>query len=188
MESETDRQPTLNRRNLLAGALAAGSAAALAGAPRAFATEPGDASKTKPLPAVTFFKEQALNFQMLFALGGAGYGVSEVGEVLAVFDRIHGKGDTYRAVFDEFQRLGRQVRRRADENRGAGRTASARSGYLRAAMYLDQALYFTLASCLRVGAPEARWRAPGPAPEPSSIPVSSRCGSPTPAATCPAGC
>ena len=146
MEFEPDLKPTLNRRNLLAGALAAGSAAALAGAPGAFATSPGDASKTKPLPAVTFFKEQALNFQMLFALGGAGYGVSEVGEVLAVFDRIHGKGDTYGAVFDEFRRLGRQVRRRADEDRKAGRTVSARSGYLRAAMYLDQALYFTLAS------------------------------------------
>lgn len=146
MEPEIDRQPTLNRRHLLAGALAAGSAAALAGAPGAFATSPGDASKTKPLPAVTFFKEAALNFQMLFALGGAGYGVSEVGEVLATFDRIHGKGDTYRAVFDEFQRLGRRVRGRADEDRKAGRTASARSGYLRAAMYLDQALYFALGS------------------------------------------
>ena len=146
MEPTIDPQPTLNRRHLLAGALAAGSAAALAGAPGAFATSPGDASKTKPLPAVTFFEEPALNFQMLFALGGAGYGVSEVGEVLAAFDRIHGKGDSYGAVFEEFLRLGRQVRKRADEDRKAGRTASARSGYLRAAMYLDQALFFALGS------------------------------------------
>lgn len=188
MEPEHDRQPTLNRRHLPAG----GSAAAPAGAPGAFATSPGDASKTKPLPAVTFFKEEALNFQMLFALGGTGYGVSEVGEVLATFDRIHGKGDTYRAVFDEFQRLGRRVRARADEDRKAGRTASARSGYLRAAMYLDQALFFALGS----GNPtrkhesalyretEGAWASAGR----SSILASSRCGSPTRAVTCPVGC
>jgi Alpha/beta hydrolase family len=83
---------------------------------------------------------------MLFALGGAGYGVSEVGEVLATFDRIHGKGDTYLATFEEFQRLGRQLRKRADADRKAGRLESARAGYLRAAMYLDQALFFTLGS------------------------------------------
>lgn len=83
---------------------------------------------------------------MLFALGAAGYGASETGEVLAAFDRIHGKGDTYRATFEEFQRLGRQVRARADKDRDAGRAVSARSSYLRAAMYLDQALFYVLAS------------------------------------------
>ena len=144
-----DPSPTssLNRRDLLVGALAGGAAAALASSPAAaLATAPGDASKTQPLPAVTFFQEAALNFQMLFALGGAGYGVSEVGEVLATFDRIHGKGDTYLATFEEFQRLGRQLRKRADEDRRAGRLASARSSYLRATMYLDQALFFALGS------------------------------------------
>jgi hypothetical protein len=147
MDPELDRQPTLNRRNLLAGALAAGSAAALTRVPGALATEPGgDAEKTKKRPAATFFKEPALNFQMLFVLGAAGYGAAETGEALATFDRIHGKGDTYRATFNEFQRLGRQARARADKDRDAGRTVSARSGYLRATMYLDQALFFVLAS------------------------------------------
>ena len=147
MTPEPAKSSSLNRRDLLAGALAGGAAAALAGSPAAaLATSPGDASKTQPLPAVTFFKEAALNFQMLFALGGAGYGVSEVGEVLATFDRIHGKGDTYLATFEEFQRLGRQLRKRADRDREAGRLESARSSYLRAAMYLDQALFFTLGS------------------------------------------
>lgn len=146
MEPTESRQPTLNRRHLLAGALAAGSAVALARAPGAFATSPGDASKTKKLPAATFFKEPALNFQMLFVLGAAGYGASEVGEVLATFDRIHGRGDSYRATFEEFLRLGRQVKDRGDKERDAGRRESARGSYLRAAMYLDQALYFALAS------------------------------------------
>jgi hypothetical protein len=137
----------LNRRNLLAGALAAGSAAALAGGvPGALATAPGDASKTQKRPAATFFKEPALNFQMLFVLGGAGYGASELGEALAAFDRIHAKGDSYRATFEEFLGLGRQVRDRAHKERDAGRKVSARGSYLRAAMYLDQALYFALAS------------------------------------------
>ena len=83
---------------------------------------------------------------MLFVLGGAGYGASEVGEVLATFDRIHGKGDSYRATYEEFLRLGRQVKARGDKERDGGRRDSARSSYLRAAMYLDQALYFALAS------------------------------------------
>lgn len=147
MPADLPTPRSLNRRDLLAGALAGGAAAALAGSPAAaLAASPGDASKTQPLPAVTFFKEPALNFQMLFALGGAGYGVSEVGEVLATFDRIHGKGDTYLATFEEFQRLGRQLRKRADKDREAGRLESARSSYLRATMYLDQALFFALGS------------------------------------------
>jgi dienelactone hydrolase len=141
-----EREPGLSRRKLLAAAAAASAAGALAQVPGALATAPGDASKTKKLPATTFFKEPALNFQMLFVLGGAGYGAAEIGEVLTTFDRIHAKGDTPRAVFDEFQRLGRQVRARGDEERDAGRTVSARSSYLRAAMYLDQALFFALGS------------------------------------------
>jgi dienelactone hydrolase len=139
-----DESRTLSRRNLIGGAIAAGALAGLPGADLAAAAT----AKTKPQkrPATVFFKEEALNFQMLFALGGAGYGAAEVGEVLATFDRIHAKGDTYRATYEEFLRLGRQTRSRADKEHAAGRTASARSSYLRAAMYLDQALFFVLAS------------------------------------------
>jgi hypothetical protein len=81
---------TLSRRNLIGGALAAGTLASVPGT--SFAAKP------EKRAATVFFKEEALNFQMLFALGGAGYGVSEVGEVLATFDRIHAKGDTYRST------------------------------------------------------------------------------------------
>jgi hypothetical protein len=136
----------LSRRGLIVGAAAAGAAAALAQAPLALGTEPGDATKTKKRPAATFFKEPALNFQMLFVLGGAGYGASELGEVLSTFDRIHGKGDTYKATFEEFLRLGRRLREHGDQEKDAGHRHSARSSYLRAAMYLDQALFFVLAS------------------------------------------
>ncbi len=150
MTPETEpTQPTISRRGLLAGAAGAAAAGALAGVPGALAAGPNQGQgkgKEPKLPAVTFFKEAALNFQMLFALGGAAYGASELGEVLATFDRIHGKGDSYRAVFEEFQRLGRQVRAQAERERDAGRRESARRAFLRAAMYLDQALFYVPAS------------------------------------------
>jgi dienelactone hydrolase len=145
---DASTHPSLSRRGLLGGALAAGATGALVGVPglATGATKAGSGSKKEKRPATVFFKDEALNFQMLFALGGAGYGASEVGEVLATFDRIHAKGDTYRATYEEFLRLGRQTRGRADKEGAAGRAESARSSYLRAAMYLDQALFFTLAS------------------------------------------
>jgi dienelactone hydrolase len=147
-EPTTDQPSTraLSRRGLLAAAAAAGAAASLARVPFAGATEPGDATKTRTFPASTFFKEPALNFEMLFAVAGAAYGASEVGETLAAFDRIKGKKERYSAVYDEFLRLGRQARHRGDEDRKSGRLASARSNYLRSAMYLDQSLFYVLAT------------------------------------------
>ncbi len=149
-EHEHDTERPLSRRSLLGGALAAGAGGALMALPggNAVAAAAETKAKKKPdkRPATAFFEDEALNFQLLFALGGAGYGASEVGEVLATFDRIHAKGDTYRATYEQFLRLGRQARVRADGERHAGRRASARSSYLRAAMYLDQALFFVLAS------------------------------------------
>jgi hypothetical protein len=147
-EREPTGQPTLSRRGLLAGAAGAAAAGALARVPGAGAADgnPTAGAKGRKMPAVTFFEEPALNFQMLFALGGAPYGASEVGEVLATFDRIHGRGDKLSAVYEEFLRLGRQVREQADRQRDAGRRESARRAYLRATMYLDQALFYALAS------------------------------------------
>jgi dienelactone hydrolase len=147
-EPEHSTSQSLSRRGLIGGALAAGAAGALVGVPGIGAAAALPAKKAKPekRAATVFFKDTELNFQMLFALGGAGVGVSEVGEVLATFDRIHAKGDTYRATYEEFLRLGRDLRVQADKEHAAGRTASARSSYLRATMYLDQALFFTLAS------------------------------------------
>ncbi len=140
---------SISRRRLLAGALAAGSAGALARVPGARAAGAGPISPQPAGPgqaAITFFSDPAINFQLLFTLGAAGYGAAETGEVLATFDRIHARGDSYRAVFEEFLAVGRSLRTRGDEQRAAGRVASARGSYLRAASYLDQALFYTLAS------------------------------------------
>jgi len=146
----TDDQPTstraLSRRGLLAGAAAAGAAASLSRVPFAGATEPGDPSKTRTFPSSTFFKEPGLNFEMLFVVAAAAYGAAETGETLAAFDRIKGKKERLSAVYDEFLRLGRQTRRRGDEDVKSGRLASARSNYLRSAMYLDQSLFYVLAT------------------------------------------
>jgi Prolyl oligopeptidase family len=140
-----DLNQTLSRRRLLAGALAAGTAGALARVPGASGASAPPAAPTTP-PALSFFTDPAINFQMLFALAAAGYGAAETGEVLTTFDRIHSRGDTCAAVFDEFLALGRSLRARGERELAAGRTVSARGSYLRAAMYLDQALFFTLAS------------------------------------------
>jgi dienelactone hydrolase len=142
-------ETTISRRRLLAGALAAGSAGALARVPGARAAGAGPISPQPAAPgqtAITFFSDPAINFQLLFTLGAVGYGAAETGEVLATFDRIHARGDSYRAVFEELLALGRQLRKRGDEQRAAGRIASARGCYLRASSYLDQAMFYTLAS------------------------------------------
>jgi Esterase FrsA-like len=141
---------SLSRRGLLAGALAAGSAGALARVPGAFAASgaspSGAPSGSGGRQPYSFFADPSLNFQLLFTLGAVGYGAAESGEVLATFERIHGRGDSYRATFEEFLGLGRALRASGEEHLAAGRVASARSSYLRAAGYLDQALFFTLAS------------------------------------------
>lgn len=148
-----DLDSPVSRRRLLVGALATGAAGAAARIPvaRAAGTQAAPSTGQSSTPSEsktssTFFADSAINFQLLFTLGAVGYGAAETGEVLATFDRIHARGDTYRAVFEEFLALGRELRARGDEHHAAGRTASARGSYLRAASYLDQALFFTLAS------------------------------------------
>lgn len=143
LPSEAPR-PGVSRRGLLAGALAGGAVAAVPSLATAGAAQ---AQTAAPLgSALTFFEDSTLNFQMLFVLGAVGYGAAETGEALATFDRIHARGNGYRVVFEEFQAEGRRLRKLADGHRRAGMKVSARSCYLRAAMYFDQALYFTLAS------------------------------------------
>jgi dienelactone hydrolase len=142
----------LSRRGILAAALAGGAAAVLpvrSGAAQA-------ATASAPVDSEQFFASSELNFQGLFALGAASYNASQPGEVLETFNRIHARGDTYLAYYEEFLAIGRGTRQRADQAAAAGRRVTARDAYLRSATYLDQALFFVLASKTPTRAQEAR--------------------------------
>lgn len=159
----------LNRRSLLASSLAGGAGLIAAGcgggkttiaADRASSSSPTSSSSsptassssasgsTKPTPSspspTGFFSDQTLNFQTLFALGAAGYGISEVGEVLAAVQRVDAAGASYQSFFDEFLALGGSLASQADESARHGRPITARAQYLRSAEYYSQALYFVL--------------------------------------------
>lgn len=73
----------VSRRRLLAGLLAGGATVSVLPAACASARS-GDArlaAADSGAVVSTFFSDPGINFQMLFALGAAGYGASEVGEV-----------------------------------------------------------------------------------------------------------
>lgn len=142
-----DRLSTpVSRRRLLGTVLAGGAAAAVLPLATARASAAEDEVAATSASASTFFTDPGINFQALFALGAAGYGAAEVGEVLAIFDRIHARGDGYGDVYAEFLAAGLLLRAQGDDARRRGRRETAFARYLRSAMYLDQALFFVLGS------------------------------------------
>jgi hypothetical protein len=130
----------LTRRSLLAASLV-GTGAHLASRPVAAVAAVPPASAPA---AINYFTDANLNLQTLFALGSAGYGISEVGEVLAAVDRVTAKGPSYQVFFNEFLALGRQLASHAEHAVQHGRRVTAREQYLRSAEYYSQALYFVL--------------------------------------------
>ena len=144
-----DQPRSFGRRRLLrSGALGAGAAAVLGTGFQgvAAAAPDGPAPTTPPFQ---LFSQADLEFETLFALGGAGYGVAEVGEIVAAVNAINARGATYQTYFDQFQALAQRVHRLADQVLRAGHRASARSAYLRAATYYDCCLYFVLGTSAR---------------------------------------
>jgi dienelactone hydrolase len=144
----------VTRRALLrAGALGGGAAAALAaGGAAASAATTGTAGSVATAarhPAFTLFSQDDLNFETLFTLGGAGYGTSEVGEVITAVNAINKAGATYQNYFDTFAATARRVGALADRELAAGHKASALSAYLRAASYWDACLFFVLGTSHR---------------------------------------
>lgn len=91
-----------------------------------------------------FFADQGINFEALFAFGGAGYGAGEFGEIVTVVNRINAHGATYDAVYDEWVAMGERLRRYAQDALEKGHSVTARAGFLRAAQYFNQALFFVL--------------------------------------------
>lgn len=141
----------LSRRHVLGGALTGGLAAMLPLAP----ANAGAATAGAPVDATEFFSDPTLNFEGLFALGATAYNAAQPGEVLETFDRVHARGDTYGAYYDEFLAEGRRLAQLGQGAARAGRRVTARDSYLRAANYLSQALYFTLASATPTRGQEA---------------------------------
>jgi hypothetical protein len=132
----------LTRRGVLAAGAATGLGSLLAPAVSAHAA--GSAGRRRS--EIEVFADPTINLQVLFALGGSAYGASELGEVFTAIDQIRARGSSDRAVFEVFLAWGRKLRDRAEQAARHGRKITARDCYLRAAMYLDQALFFTLAS------------------------------------------
>ncbi|MFG2029968.1 alpha/beta hydrolase family protein [Streptomyces sp. NPDC048825] len=87
------------------------------------------------------FTDPALNFAALLALGGAGFGSSEVGEVLTAVNAINAAGADQQTFTAEFRRWGDRLTATATRH-----PQTRRSRSLRAAQYYDQALFFVLGS------------------------------------------
>ena len=151
-----DEAGRVSRRAMLrAGALGGGVAAALAaggvaagGASAAVAHDAAAPAAAK-FPPLALFAQEDLNFETLIALGSAGYGTSEVGEIVTTVNEINARGASYQAYFDCFQAMARRVGALADSELAAGHKVSARSAYLRAATYHDVSLFFVLGTSYR---------------------------------------
>lgn len=126
-------------------ALAAGGGAeAGVGAAASHAMRSGQLRPSGQLGPFALLAEADLNFETLFALGSAGYGCSEVGEVISTVNEINARGATYQTYYDSFRARAWRTARLADSELAAGHKASARSAYLRAATYYDMCLFFVL--------------------------------------------
>jgi len=104
--------------------------------------------QTAPRSAARFFQDDDFNFVFHNMLGGAFYGVADVGACLAIADQIT-DGDSASAV-QAMTAAGDRLAASADRAAAAGRRVSARDAYLQAANYTFTASYFVDG----MGAPE----------------------------------
>jgi hypothetical protein len=102
------------------------------------------ATSAAPSPMQNLFTLSDLDFETLFAFGGIGYGCAEFGELVTVVNQINAAGASYQTYYENFWALAQRTSALADAEIAAGRTASARSAYLRASTYYDMCLYFIL--------------------------------------------
>jgi dienelactone hydrolase len=140
--------PGRSRRSLLrAGVLGGGAVAALAAASTvtgASAAASASVSSAVSPQMQNLFTLSDLDFETLFAFGSAGYGCAEFGELVTVVNQINVAGASYQTYYENFLALAQRTSALADAELAAGRTASARSAYLRASTYYAMILYFIL--------------------------------------------
>jgi hypothetical protein len=149
-----ERLPRSRRSLLRAGVLGGGAAAVLAagGAGVAGGTAGAAAAATAaPQQLQNLFTLADLDFDTLFAFGGAGYGSAEFGELVTAVNATNAAGASYQTYYDTFLALAQGTGELAGQELAAGHTASARSAYLRAASYYDLCLYFILGTSARAG-------------------------------------
>ena len=138
----------LSRRGVLTG-LAAGStvtAFALASSTVA-AAAPTAPAQPAPSPSpgtpLALFVDPSLNYEALYMLGAAGYGASEVGEVITAVNTVNAAGATMQTYTDTLLALADALAARSTaELRDHPQTAGACA--LRAAEYYARALFFIL--------------------------------------------
>ncbi|MER6994637.1 alpha/beta hydrolase [Streptomyces sp. NPDC000410] len=128
---------------LTAGCTPSGASPANAPTPSGTATASAPAGGAAP-GAMTLFKDPAFNFNGLLALGGAGHGAGEVGEVLTAVNAINKAGLSSQTYVETFRKLGDQLMKVPEGSSPDGQTARFRA--LRAAQYYGQALFFVLGS------------------------------------------
>jgi hypothetical protein len=133
-----------SRRSLLRTGLFGGGAAALLAAGGISAGGTAFAAGPTPAQMQDLFGLTDLDFETLFAFGSTGYGCAEFGELVAVVNQINAAGASYQTYYDAFLALAQRTRALADNELKAGRSASARSAYLRGSTYYDMCLYFIL--------------------------------------------
>jgi hypothetical protein len=105
-----------------------------------------------PADGVNLFSDQAnplFNFLANFALGAAGQGAAEVGEVIATANLINTRGLSYASYVEEFTALGDRLARIGERALAGGHKVSAREAFLRASSYYTQALFFVLGTTRR---------------------------------------
>ncbi|MET9605895.1 alpha/beta hydrolase [Streptomyces sp. NPDC006512] len=130
---------------LAAGCAPGGPSAAPAPALTGSASASARAAAADPTPgAMTLFKDPAYNFNGLLALGGAGAGSSEVGEVLTAVNAINQAGLSAQTYVETFRKLGDQLLKAPPGAPADAQTKRFRA--LRAAQYYGQALFFVLGS------------------------------------------
>jgi len=132
----------LSRRDFLrSSALAGGTAALLP----ALASDAVAARRPRRRPpAYEFLVSEPVNFEALMAFGAVAYGTADFGELTTIVDRINARGATYDAIYDVWTGFAERTRAYADAALARGHTVTARSAYLRAASYHNQALFFVL--------------------------------------------
>jgi hypothetical protein len=149
----TREKAGLSRRGLL-GLAAAGSvgvwstgaatAANAANSPAALASASEVTSGLTPFP-----QQPDLNFQTQLNYGETAYGAAEVGEVATAVAEVQAAIDpdklpVYQPYNTNFEAMAVRLATAADAEKAAGRLASARSKYLRAAGYYTAVLFFIL--------------------------------------------